>query len=906
MQEPVRPDPDKLLERLHEEERRSTRGRLKIFFGYVAGVGKTYAMLEAAQRQAAAQVDVVVGYAETHGRVETDALLEGLEQLPTLSVDYRGVKLREFDLDGALARHPQVILVDELAHTNAPGCRHTKRWQDVEELLEADISVFTTMNVQHLESLNDLIRDITGIQVRETVPDRIFDEADSVEVVDLPPGELMERLKQGKVYVPAQAARAVGSFFKGPNLGALREITLRRTADRTHVHLERARVGPGSHEQTRSVTDTLLVCVGPSPTSGRVVRVSRRMAAATGARWIAAGVETTRKRALSEAQRAGLLDNLRLAERLGAETTTLVGDNVADEIVSYAEAQRVTRIVIGKTRRPRWRSIISPNIVDEVLRQSGDLDVVVVQGKGGEGQAPPPRSRAKVRWIRYLATFGLVVVAGVIAKLLGFAGLSEANEAVVFLPATVLAAMWWGLGPGLLAAVLAVLAFDFFFVPPYYTFAVQDIQYVFTLVVLAAVALLVGTLAARLRRQVQTARSGEKRLEVLYRLSRALSGVSGAHQLAIVAQQEVAGIFGGAVDIFLPHGSILEPVVSTQRDDVEQADLSQEIAVATWSYEHGQLAGKGTDTLPNARAIYLPLITPQATVGVLAVELRNQTALSPENRQLLETVATQIGIAIERDQLADQRRTALLDAETERMRSSLLSSVSHDLRTPLAVIAGASSTLLQMGDAADEPTRDSLLAEVYDESNRLTRLVENLLSMTRVESGVFGIDKEWIPPEDVVGSALGRLRTETSNRVITKHLSPDLPPVAMDGVLIEQVLFNLLDNAAKYSPNDAPIDISARVESSALVFEVADRGPGLAEGETEQVFEKLYRGTAAKRGGRGAGLGLAIARAIVDAHKGKLRAANRPGGGAVFSFGLPLEAAPPVLEAEEESESPSD
>jgi two-component system, OmpR family, sensor histidine kinase KdpD len=898
--EPARPDPDRLLEQLKEQERRSTKGRLKIFFGYVAGVGKTYAMLEAAQRQAAAGVDVVVGYVETHGRAETDALLEGLEVLPPLEAEYRGITLREFDLDAALARHPEVLLVDELAHTNAPGLRHTKRWHDVKDLLDAGVGVYTTLNVQHLESLNDVIKDVTGVQVRETVPDSIFDEADSVEVVDLPPGELLQRLKQGKIYIAAQASRAMENFFKGPNLGALREVTLRRTADRTHVHLENARAAPGGRDQSRAVSDTLLVCVGPSPTSAKVIRVSKRMAAATSARWIAAGVETTRRRALSDAQRASLLENIRLAERLGAETTTLVGDNVAEEIVSYAESQLVTRIVIGKSGQPRWRGLVSPNIVDQVLRQSGSIDVYVIQGMSDGGEQPLPARRPRTPWTRYLAAFALVAVAGAIAALLEWAGLSEANKAVVFLPAVVLAAMWWGMGPGVLAAILSVLAFDFFFVPPYYTFAVRDVEYVVTLVVLAAVALLVGTLAARLRRQVQTSRSRENRLEVLYRLSRALSGVSGTHQLALAAQREVAGIFRGAVHVYLPHGSVLEPVISNDGGQVDPEKPGQGLAVATWAFEHSHVAGMGTGTLPDSRALYLPLVTPESTVGVLAVELPGAGALSPENRQLLETIAAQIALAIERDRLAEQHRSALVDAETERMRSSLLSSVSHDLRTPLAVIAGTSSTLLEMGEAADAPTRTALLTEIYDESNRLTRLVENLLSMTRLESEVVALERDWFPLEDVVGSALRRLRAELGGRAVEKHLPADLPLVSMDGVLLEQVLFNLLDNALKYSPEGSPIDISASVEGGSLLVRVADRGLGLAGDEAEKVFEKLYRGSAARSGRRGAGLGLAIARAIIDAHGGKVWAENRPEGGAAFSFSLPLGPAPSLPDEEGE------
>jgi two-component system, OmpR family, sensor histidine kinase KdpD len=655
MEDFERPDPDSLLRHLQDEERHSHRGRLKIFFGYVAGVGKTYAMLEAAQQQMAAGVDVVVGYVETHGRADTDALLEGLDVLPTSQVEYRGLTLRELDLDGALARHPTILLVDELAHTNAPGVRHPKRWQDVEELLAAGISVYTTLNVQHLESLNDMVRESTGIQVRETVPDRIFDEADSVEVIDLPPGELRERVRQGKVYIPAQAARAMENFFRGPNLGALREITFRRTADRTHAHVETARLAGDTREQTWKIAETLLVCVGPSPTSARVIRASRRMATAIGARWIAASVETTRTRSLSDAEREILMTNIRLAEQLGAETVTLIGDDIADEIVSYARLQQVTRIVIGKSRQPRWRSIISANVVDRLLRGSGDIDIYVIQGLAEAAEAPVQPPRRPRRWLPYLDALGLVVAAWVVAFLLERAGLSEANTAVVFIPAVIGAAVWWGLGPGILAAVASVLAFDFFFVPPYYTLAVRDLQYLVTLIVLLAVALLVGTLAARLRRQVQTSRRREEQLEILNRLSRALSGVAGAHQLAAVAQREVATIFARPARIYLPHesGSILEPVVSSTG---EEAASSHQMAVATWAFEHRQMAGNATETLPDAPALYLPLSTAQSTVGVLAVELpAAHYLLPPDTRRLLETIAGQIAIAIEREQLAEQR-----------------------------------------------------------------------------------------------------------------------------------------------------------------------------------------------------------------------------------------------------------
>ena len=893
-----RPDPDKLLEQLRSAESRRDRGSLKIFFGYVAGVGKTFAMLDAAQRLASTGVDVVVGYVEPHGRKETEVLMEGLEVLPPLTLEYRGLALHELDLDAGLARHPGLLLVDELAHTNASGSRHAKRWQDVYDLLDAGISVYTTLNVQHIESLNDVIAHITGVQVRETVPDTVFDDADSVEVVDLPPGELIERLHQGKVYIPAQAERAIEGFFTGPNLGALREIALRRTADRVHAHLETARLAAAGPVQTWAVTETLLVCVGPSPTSANVIRASKRLAASLNARWIAVGVESSRSQEAGDPRQDALMKNIQLAERLGAETATVSGVRVAEEIVSYAHAQNVTKIVVGKTAEPRWKRVFRQSIVDELLELSGDMDVHVVRGKAEVEQfVPAPKARRRrAAWRGY----AWAVVACILASLLAWAfqdiGLAEANKAIVFLLAIVLVAVRFGLGPGILATVLGVLAFDFFFVPPYLTFAVADAQFIITFAIMLAVALIISTLAARLRRQIRTARARERRLEALYRLSRELSAVSGSHQLAATAQREVAAIFGTEAGVYLrDQEGRLGPVVSVA--GAGTAD-SRERAVASWAFDHGRLAGSGTDTLPDSSALYVPMRTPRGITGVLSVgRPEGESLLSPENRQLLETIATQIGTALERDQLADETRAALLQIEKERLRSSLLSSVSHDLRTPLAVIAGASSALLELGDAPEPAPRRALLEEVFEESNRLARLVDNLLSMTRLDAGVIVVQKQWFPLEDVIGSALGRLRKELAGRVVNKDLARDLPPVPLDGVLVEQVLVNLVENAVKYSDAGSPLDITARIADEGVVVSVGDRGPGLTAGEEERVFEKLFRGSASVASGeRGAGLGLAIARAIVTAHRGRIWAENRLGGGACFSFLLPLGESPPDLD----------
>jgi two-component system sensor histidine kinase KdpD len=898
--EEQRPDPDRLLEQLQGNESRRTRGNLKIFFGYVAGVGKTYAMLEAAQHMAAAGVDIVAGYVEPHGRPETEVLLEGLEVLPPLLLEYRGLSLRELDLDAALQRHPQLLLVDELAHTNAPGARHAKRWEDVQELLRAGIDVYTTLNVQHLESLNDLITQITGVQVRETVPDALFDDADSVEVVDLPPGELVERMHQGKVYLPAQAERALRAFFTRPNLGALREITLRRTADRVHAHLETTRLASAGPRETWAISETLLVCVGPSPTSAKVIRTSKRMAASLGARWIAVGVENLRMVGSGDSRQRQLMANMQLAERLGAETATVGGDNIAQELISYARSQGVTKIVIGKTAEPRWKRLFGRNIVDELIEQSGDMDVYVVTGGSEPGHVAPARLRRVLAWQGYAWAVAGVVVACLVAWAFQDIGLAETNKAIVFLLAVALIAARFGLGPGILATISGVLAFDFLFVSPSGTFAVEDAQYVITFVVMLVVALIISSLAARLRRQVQTARARERRLEALYRLSRELSGVAGAHQLASAAQREVSSMFGTTVTIYLPdEEGRVEPVVPNART---MTDGSREQAVATWAFDHGQLAGHGTDTLPDAAALHVPMATPTGTAGILSVEQpKGEPLLSPENRQLLETLATQIGTAIERDRLAEETQRALLQIETERMRSSLLSSVSHDLRTPLAVIAGASSALLELGEASDMMQRTALLEEVVEESSRLARLVDDLLSMTRLNAGAITVEKQWFPLEDVVGSALRRLRKELAGRVVNKHLPHDLPLIPLDGVLIEQVLVNLLENALRYSGAGTPLDISAQVKDEGVVISVGDKGPGLVSGEEEQVFEKLFRGSAsADSGERGTGLGLAIARAIISAHEGQIWAENRPGGGASFAFLLPLGESPPDLSAIEQ------
>lgn len=894
----ARPDPDALLTRVQNEEARARRGKLKVFFGYAAGVGKTYAMLESARREKAAGVDVVVGYVEPHARPETEALLVGLDVLPTLQVDYRGMKVREFDLDAVLKRRPQLILVDELAHTNADGVRHAKRWQDVEELLEAGIDVYTTLNVQHIESLNDVVAQVSGVIVRETLPDAVFEKADEIELVDIAPDELVTRLRQGKVYIPAQAERALQNFFQKANLAALRELALRRSADRINVDVLAARDAlPG--QPTWATSERLLVCVGASPSSAKVLRSSKRMAAALHADWIAANVETSRAPQLSPDARHRLAENLNLARQLGAETVTLTGETVAEELVTYARLRNVTKIIIGKTDEPRWKVILKGSVIDDLLRLSGEIDVYVIRGEEGPQRGSLGRGAAPFRWQPYAWTGAVVSAAACIAWLMQTAGLSETNLVMVFLLDVVFVAARFGRGPGIAASLASVLVFDFVFVPPYGTFAVSDAQYVLTFGVMLVVAILISSLTARFREQVQASRRRERRTESLYQLSRRLAGVVGTEFLIGVAWKQLTELFGPEIVLFLPdEQGKMQPRCALQSTT---AATENNRVVAQWVYEHGQMAGAGTDTLPSAAALLLPLVGSQRTVGVLGVNDPDVDRLhSPEQRQLMETCASLIALAIERDQVTLEAQEMFVQAEAERLRSSLLSSVSHDLRTPLAAIAGASSSLLNAFPRDGTTNQRELLQSILDESKRLTRLVDNLLEMTRIETVGVTIHRQWHVLEEIIGSALGRLEEQLDEREVICSIPANLPLVPVDDLLLEQVMINLLENACKYTPSQTPLEITAKSEGPQVVVSIADHGPGLAKGEEQRVFEKFYRGANAKTSGRhGAGLGLAICRAIVEAHGGQIRAENRAEGGAIFWFTIPMTGSPPKISLDE-------
>jgi len=879
-----RPDPEALLARVQEEERRAGRGRLKIFFGASPGVGKTYAMLEEARAKRRHGVDVAIGVVETHGRAETAALVEGLEVLPRRELEYRGVTLREFDLDAALARRPSLILVDELAHTNAPGSRHARRFQDVEELLTAGIDVYTTLNVQHLESLNDVVAQITGIQVSETVPDSILEQADELEVADLSAEDLLKRLEEGKVYVPEEAARAIDRFFRKGNLIALRELALRRAAERVDAQM-RGYMREHGIRETWPAGERVLVCIGPNPAGARLVRAGKRMATSLKCDWTVLYVEAPGQR-ISSSDREALVQNLQLAEELGAQTATLSGLNPAEEMLAYARAHNVTKIVVGKPTHGRWRDKVFGSTLDQLVRGSGEIDVYVISGDIDATQRAPALRAARVSPQGEYVRAGLVVAACAAISFPLFSLLSVTDVAMIFLLGVVFIASRYGRGPSVFASLLSIASFDFLFVPPRFTFAVSDVRYILTFAVMLAAALVASHLTLRIRAQAQTARDRERRTGAVYAMSRALAAARTPADLIAIATHHLTDTFGAEMRILLP-----DPAGRLNGGDLDEKERS----VAQWVFDHSQRAGAGTDTLPSAGGLYVPLVASSGIIGVLGVRAADPARFEdPTLLQLLETFAGQAALALERAHLADRARKEEVEVEAERLRTSLLSSLSHDMRTPLGAITGAASSLLEdpgKGTIA-EPARRELLQSILDEANRMNRLIGNLLDMIRVESGALKVQKEWQPLEEPVGVALIRLQDRLREHPVQVHLPPDLSLVPMDGVLIEQVFVNLLENAVKYTAPGTPIEISAAQIDGQVRVDVADRGPGIPAGEEHRIFDKFYR-IVGEGPVSGVGLGLTICRGIVTAHGGRIWVEARPGGGALFRFTLPLGAEPP-------------
>ncbi len=887
-----RPDPDTLLRRVQEDEARSKRGKLKIFFGFAPGVGKTYRMLQVARDLVTEQkLDVAIGIVETHRRHETASLVLGLELLPRRKVEYRGRTLEELDLDGALARKPKLLLVDELAHTNAPGSRHAKRWQDVEELLEVGIDVFTTMNVQHLESLNDVIAQITRVQVRETVPDSVLDRADAIELVDIAPEELLQRLNEGKVYLPEQARRAAKHFFQRGNLLALRELALRRTAQHVDEDVREFREEHGV-TSTWPAGERILVCVGPAPSSGRLIRAAARMAAGLRCPWVASYVEATAARPMSETDREQLEAHLRVAETLGAIVVRLSGTSVAGSLLQYARKHNVTRIIVGKPTHSRLRDRLRGSLLDELVRGSGDIDVHVISGDSG---SEAPRSRDVGRTyapFEHYASSALLVGVTVLASMLLRELLNLPDLEMLFLLTVMIAAVWFGRGPSIVAAALGVGSYDFFFVRPYYTFPIEDSRYFLTFAMMFGVGVVMSEFASRLRRQERDAVAREERTAALYELTRELASTDTPSSIAAIAARHAASTFAAKAIVFGVAGNGALRVIGAAPEGA-QSDV-KDLGVAKWSFEHNELAGLGTDTLPGAKALCAPLHAGQSKLGVLALLPRHKGALRADQRAFLDVFCRQTAAALERARLAEEAKHAELRAQTEEMRSSLLSAVSHDLRTPLASITGAATALRDDRDLTN-PTRSELVDSIVEEAERLERLVANLLDMTRLESGGIALKRDWVPLDEMIGSALTRLEARLDERTVTVSIAQDVPLVLVDPVLFEQVFVNLLENAVKYTPEKSPIDILARRENDRVTVEVRDHGPGLEKGTELQVFDKFYRGP--HIGVSGAGLGLPICKGIVEAHGGVIVAESRSGGGATFRISIPSGGPPPSLAA---------
>lgn len=871
----TRPDPDALLQRIREDEARQARGKLKIFFGATAGVGKTYAMLQAAHEQQRDGIDVMIGWVETHGRAETEALVQGLPALSSREVAYGGSTLRDFDLDAALTRRPRLLLMDELAHTNALGSRHPKRWQDVRELLQAGINVYTTVNVQHIEGLNDAVAQITGVRVSETVPDSILEQADDVELVDLPPDDLLQRLKDGKVYLPDQAQHALKHFFRKGNLIALREMALRRTAERVDQQME---VYRRDHAvvATWPAAETILVCVNLKSRGPMLIRAARKMAIGLHAKWIAVYVQTSQHLRLPDLERSRGVETLRLAEQMGAETVTLTGDDVSQQLLAYARGRNVTKIIVGKPLRSRWKEWLFGSVVDDLVRGSGDIDIYVMTGEAGAGKPLVTGLLQRTSDRRNYGYAAVVVMACTALSWVMSPYLGQANLIMVYLFGVVVVATRWGRGPSALASLMSVAAFDFFFIPPYYSFAVSDVQYLLTFAVMLVVTLLISRLASHKSQQAEAARVREQRTAALYAMSRELVTQRGLDKLASVACRHIHDVFHCQVAVFLPDR---DGRVHLHRGDALHFDLDpKEAGISQWVFDHKESAGHGTNTLSGSDSLYLPLLGSHGAVGVLAVRSsRPAELLDPEQLHLLETFANQMALALERGRLAEETQEAHVQTETERMRNAVLSSVSHDLRTPLATIVGASSALLSTARPLSNDIQQELIRSISDEASRLDRLLKNLLDMTRLEAGAMQLRKEWHALEELFGTALARVESRLAGRPVSTTFPDDLPLVLVDGVLIEQVLINLLENAAKYSPPATPIDVMAEATDGMIVTEVADRGPGIPQGEERRIFEKFYQLHPDREGG--VGLGLTICRGIVASHGGRIWAESRSGGG---------------------------
>ncbi len=891
MQEDKRPNPDKLLDDILEQQKKV--GKLKIFFGYAAGVGKTYSMLDEAREHFGNGVDVLIGYVEPHTRPETTQLLEGLSMLPSKKISYKNIELKEFDLDAALIRKPELILVDGLAHTNANGLRNKKRYQDIEELLNAGINVYTTVNVQHIESLNDIVQDITKITVRETVPDTFFDRADSVKLIDIDPVELLKRFEEGKIYSPDRVAIAINNFFTVENLRLLREIAMRKVADRiSHENLNTRR------SFAKMANTKLLVCIGPSPSSAKCIRWTARTAEAFHAPWVAVYVENMDSGRFTEQQQKTLRMNMDLAEKLGAEIVTINGDNIATAVAEYAMLSGITNIVIGKSRNKKsFKNVFEMDFEDQLISLLPSLEIHIIPDSN------TPRTYRKTRrfhlssqvqffWRDALKSIVLLMLATIVSIELRALGIGEQNVIMVYiLSVLVISRITIGYLYGIVSSFLSVLAFNFFFTVPYYTFNAIQAGYPVTFFIMLLVALFASALTVRIKTQARLAVERERRTEVLYEINKKLLAARGLDSIVNLTNEYVVKLFKRTVIFYTEdpeNGTIgyLKQFSEEIKDDILQSE--SEKAVAHWVFVNHKPAGAGTDTLMGAKAYYFPVVSQKKILGVMGISCK-KNSLDHDDRLFLQMITAQVAMALERQYLSDEQRIILVESEKEKMRSNLLRAISHDLRTPLTAILGASSAILENQASFDESTKNNLIANIIEDSQWLIRMVENLLSVTRIHEGTMNVSKSPEAAEEIVAEAVSRIRKRFPESDISVKVPNELLIVPMDGTLIAQVLINLLENAVKHSQNNTAIDVNVKKNKNYAVIEVIDNGEGIAAEDLPYLFTSFVpNGKKSADSSRGMGIGLSICMSIIKAHQGKMSAENRKSGGAVFRFSLPL------------------
>ncbi|MEG2984877.1 MAG: sensor histidine kinase KdpD [Peptostreptococcaceae bacterium] len=895
-----RPNPESLLSKITNDEAKLKRGQLKIFFGYAAGVGKTYSMLESAHNLKDSGVDVVIGYIEPHSRKETLDLIDGLEILEVKEIDYKNIALKEFNLDAALKRNPDVILVDELAHTNAKGCRHNKRWQDIEELLVAGIDVYTTVNVQHLESLNDIIEIVANVCVKETIPDKFIDISSQLELIDVEPDVLLERFNQGKIYKKEQAIRAKENFFTKDNLVALRELALRKTTEKVNKEVEITRLSKGG-SIVLPTSDTILVCISPSPSSGKLIRTASRISQSSLSKLIAIYVKDPAREDMPKEMKSQLEANLELAKKLGAEVVLLHGDNIVEDILRFSKTRNVTKIIIGRNHRKHsvFSKFVKRDIVDKLIDEADYIDVHVIPYKGKESSKYKPKkdseflAKFKVSYIDIIKLLIITLISTGFSYILKNMGFIQENIYLTYiLSIVIVSSCTKGYGTGIISSILNIFLLNYLFTKPLYTFDIDDTNYIVTLVVFCVVGIITSTLTSRIQQQVDIYSKREQNTQMLYKVSSSFLRMSDKEEIINTGLKLLAmGLNKSTVcyinDKKQKQLKLYKNIIDDKDKKIFISD--SEKAVAAWVFNNNKIAGSCTDTLPGSKGFYMPIVGINETLGVIGISCINEK-IDNEDIRLIEAVIAQLAISIDRELLAEIQKEASLEIESERLRSSLLRAISHDLRTPLAGISGAISTIIKNKDKIDEDIINDLLNGVFEDTQWLIRLVENLLSMTRIDEGKLEVKKNPEIVEEVIAQSLHHIKKRIQDIKIKIEIPDEILFVPMDAKLIEQVFINLIDNAIKYSEEKCDIKIRIYEESYYVAFEVIDNGPGICENVIDNIFDRFFTGEVKYSDSRkGVGLGLSICKSIINAHKGNLEVKNNKDKGATFKFTLPKE-----------------